>query len=45
MQQRAYERWTKMLREYEAPQIDEAVDEALLEFIAKKKTSMDDAWY
>jgi len=45
MQQRAYERWTKMLREYEAPPIDEAVDEALLEFIAKKKASMDDAWY
>ena len=45
MQQRAYDRWTKMLREYEAPQIDEAVDEALLEFVVKKKASMDDAWY
>lgn len=45
MQQRAYERWTKMLNEYEAPPIDAAVDEALLEFMAKKKASMDDAWY
>ena len=45
MQQRAYERWTKMLREYEAPPIDKAIDEALLEFMAKKKASMDDAWY
>jgi len=45
MQKRAYERWTKMLREYKAPPFDPAVDEALLEFIAKKKASMDDAWY
>ena len=45
MQQRAYDRWTKMLREYETPPIDEAIDEALLEFMAKKKASMDDAWY
>ncbi len=45
MQQRAYERWTKMLREYQAPAIDPATDEALLEFIARKKASMDDAWY
>ena len=45
MQQRAYLRWTKMLREYEAPPIDESVDQALLEFMAKKKASMADAWY
>ena len=45
MQQRAYERWTQMLHEYEAPPIDEDIDEALLEFIAKKKASMEDAWY
>ncbi len=45
MQQRAFERWTKMLREYKAPPISPAVDEALLDFIAKKKASMDDAWY
>ena len=45
MQQRAYERWTGMLAEYQPPDIDQATDEALLEFIAKKKLSMDDAWY
>ena len=45
MQQRAYKRWTKMLREYEAPPIDAAVDEALLEFMERKKASMVDAWY
>ncbi|MBT8433121.1 MAG: trimethylamine methyltransferase family protein [Gammaproteobacteria bacterium] len=45
MQQRAYELWNKMLTEYEAPAIDPAIDDALLEFIARRKTSMEDAWY
>ena len=45
MQQRAYERWTGMLAEYEAPPIDPAIDEALLDYIARKKASMQDAWY
>ena len=45
MQQRAYELWKRMLAEYEAPPIDPAIDEALLEFIARKKASMEDAWY
>ncbi len=45
MRQRAYEKWTKMLAEYEPPPIDPAVDEALVEFVAKKKASMEDAWY
>ena len=43
--QRAYERWNAMLEEYEKPFIDPAIDEALQEFVAKKKASMDDAWY
>ena len=45
MQQRAYELWNRMLAEYEAPPIDAAIDEALLEFVARKKASMEDAWY
>ena len=45
MQQRAYERWNKMLAEYIPPPIDPAIDEALLEFIARRKSSMEDAWY
>ena len=45
MQQRAYDRWNQMLAEYEAPAIDPAIDEALLEFIARRKASMEDAWY
>jgi len=44
-EQRAYERWNQMLSEYLPPEIDPAIDEALLEFIARKKASMADAWY
>ena len=32
-----------MLAEYEAPPIDPAVDEALLDFIARKKASFPDS--
>ncbi|MGI9351985.1 MAG: trimethylamine methyltransferase family protein [Rhizobiaceae bacterium] len=44
-EKRAFERWQKMLKEYEAPPLDAAVDEELQEFIARKKESMADAWY
>ena len=40
---RANKVWKKMLAEYEAPAIDPAVDEALLDFIARRKASMPDA--
>ncbi|MCH6588128.1 MAG: trimethylamine methyltransferase family protein [Proteobacteria bacterium] len=36
--------WKKMLADYEAPPLDPAIDEALQEFIAKKKASMPDAF-
>ncbi len=42
---RANKRWKKMLAEYEAPALDEAIDEQLNEFITRKKASMADAWY
>jgi trimethylamine---corrinoid protein Co-methyltransferase len=45
MQQRAHLRWKQMLLDYEPPPMDRAVDEALLAFVAKKKRSMEDAWY
>jgi trimethylamine--corrinoid protein Co-methyltransferase len=32
-----------MLNEYEAPALDPAIDEALLEFIAKKKAATPDS--
>lgn len=43
--QRANAQWKKMLREYEAPPIDQATDEALLDFIARRKSAMPDMWY
>jgi len=45
MQQRAHRQWQKMLREYEMPAMDVALDEALLDFITRRKASMQDAWY
>ncbi|MDH3466725.1 MAG: trimethylamine methyltransferase family protein, partial [Gammaproteobacteria bacterium] len=45
MQQRAYEKWTQMLAEYEAPPIDAGIDEELRAFVATRKASMADAWY
>jgi trimethylamine--corrinoid protein Co-methyltransferase len=42
---RANRRWKKMLAEYQAPPIDAAVDEALQDFMARSKGTMDDAWY
>ena len=43
--QRANQRWKEVLNTYEAPAMDEGTDEALKEFMAKKKASMPDAWY
>ncbi|HET9614065.1 MAG TPA: trimethylamine methyltransferase family protein [Candidatus Limnocylindrales bacterium] len=40
---RANRIWKRMLAEYEAPPIDPGVDEALQEFIAKRKASMPDS--
>ncbi len=43
MAQRANTLWKKMLREYELPPIDPAVDEALLDFMARRKASFPDS--
>ena len=45
MATRANKRWKATLAAYEAPKLDEAKDDALQDFIARKKASMDDAWY
>jgi trimethylamine---corrinoid protein Co-methyltransferase len=42
---RANKRWKKLLAEYQAPPIDPAVDEALVEFMDRKKAAVADAWY
>ncbi len=44
-QQRAYERWNEMLDNYVEPSLDQSIDEGLVDFIAKKKESMEDEWY
>ena len=43
--QRAHEKWRSMLRNYEAPPIDPAVDEALKDFIDSKKAAVGDMWH
>ena len=43
MAQRANRQWKKMLADYQQPHLDPAIDEALKEFIAKRKASMPDA--
>ena len=41
--QRANDTWKRMLREYEAPPLDPAIDEALQAFIAKRKEKLPDS--
>lgn len=42
---RANRRWKKTLAEYEAPHLDEGIDEALNDYMARRKGSMEDMWY
>ncbi len=42
---RANAKWKEMLRTYEAPPIDPAIDENLQAFMAKKKETMPDIWH
>jgi trimethylamine--corrinoid protein Co-methyltransferase len=43
--QRASEKCRAMLRAYEMPPIDPAIDEALHDFIARKKQAVGDMWH
>ena len=45
MRNRAYERWTTLLNQYEPPPIDETTDEALNDFVARRKSELPDAGY
>jgi trimethylamine--corrinoid protein Co-methyltransferase len=42
---RANLRWKQMLADYQAPPIDVAVDEALIDYIERTKAAQADAWY
>jgi trimethylamine--corrinoid protein Co-methyltransferase len=41
--QRANETWKRLLREYEAPALDPALDESLQAFMAKRKETLPDS--
>lgn len=43
--QRANRIWKERLHEFQPPPLDVAIDEALRDFIDRRKTSMPDAWY
>ncbi len=45
MRRRAYEKWNRMLAEYEAPAMDPATLEALNDYVARRKRELPDAWY
>ncbi len=45
MRARAYEKWNAMLAQYEAPPMDVAVDEALKDYVARRKREIPEAWY
>ncbi len=45
LERRANRRWKEMLADYEAPPLDPAVDEALQDFMARKKLSAPDQWH
>ena len=45
MRKRAFDKWNKMLNEYQPPAIDPAVKEALDTYVAKRKEELPDAWY
>ncbi|MBU4529104.1 MAG: trimethylamine methyltransferase family protein [Hoeflea sp.] len=42
---RANARWKRTLADYQAPPMDVATDEALVEFVERTKAQMADAWY
>ena len=43
MTRRANELWKRQLEQYQEPPLDPAVDEALLEYIARRKASFPDS--
>jgi len=45
MARRANRRWKEMLAQVEPPDLDPAIDEALLAFVAERKAATEDRWY
>ncbi|MBN3562925.1 trimethylamine methyltransferase family protein [Amphritea spongicola] len=42
---RANRQWKQTLAEYQAPPLDETINQALLDFMAERKASMPDSWF
>ena len=42
---RANARWKRILRDYNAPELDDGIDDALRDYIARKKAALPDMWY
>ncbi len=42
---RANRKWKQALAEYQMPPMEEASNEAFIDFVARRKASLDDAWY
>jgi trimethylamine--corrinoid protein Co-methyltransferase len=45
LEQRAGSHWKRMLADYQAPPLDPAIDEALQDFMARKKSALPDVWH
>lgn len=43
--ERANQRWKALLASYEVPPMDQSTDEALKDFMARRKAAMPDEWY
>ena len=44
-EQRANDRWKEMLQDYDAPPIDPGIEDALQDFMTRRKAAMPDEWY
>jgi trimethylamine--corrinoid protein Co-methyltransferase len=45
MATRANKKWKRALENYEAPPLDQAIDDALQDYMNRKKTEVADAWH
>ncbi len=45
LERRANRRWKQMLADYQAPPLDPTIDEALRDFVARRKAALPDQWH
>ena len=44
-ERRAFERWNDLVNNYEQPPVDPAIDDALKDFVARRKDELPEQWY